>query len=377
MGSWLSTDTPTIVDESKCMVRMSRDGNTMAICLENGDLLLQNTHSGKTIATLPQGAPYGKTVAIVFSPDERWLAVCVATTHLSSLFVDPVDPGVIHVWDRKNNTCVTTHDTPFIGLHHSFGFSPDSRLLTSGIDLFSGTVQLWCVDNNWFITRVLDNRLPGGIADASFSCDSRTLLCAGDILVLWSIPHNPIDAITARRTDRLEPLHYVPSVCRVEFSPVDAAVFAIGSADRGIYIAHIREDNTISVQRRFCDYTLDSVVRLSFSPCGRQLASRSLTCDMRVWDVASGKCLYTLPNTDRSVDHDITFLTNGQQLVVTRYVGELRVIMLCKWSERTHHLFCPDFRRRVVWVLCARARLAKAEQNMPYDIWRMIFQSLL
>ena len=344
-------------------VQISYNGNTRAVGLACGDILLQSAQSGRTTTRISGNMPVRE---FTFSPDAKWLAVVVCNRN------DLKRGCVLRLWDRKRARMFTLACAP-VTHFPVIVFSPCSRLLA--YSLHNGEIHVWRIDCYPKFRRVLKSPNHKYMIN-SLTTFSREMLvsflCTDEsTLVLWRIPSD-LDA------DFEQEIYRAPSaIYAVACSPTEPGLLAVGGPNGSLHIIDTKNGGAIRHSLWCHNYSL---VSLSFSPCGRYLAS-NYTTRVRLWDVATGACLRVLPLSGFNyycVEHmyyDIMFLENGNQLAA-RNDDVLRVYTLCKWSEQTHHLFIPQVRRRIVWVLCARARLTKAEQNMPYEIWLMIFEQL-
>ena len=292
---------------------------------------------------------------------------CAAFSLASSLIAAGILHGVVQVADCSNGAFVATLlGGDASGAVGDITFSPDGTLLAAAF--ISGSIQIWHVGNWDRPPTVLTCQR--WVFTLAFSCDGRALVVpsGSNVLRMWRIAD---DGTACQQLDiavNTDPYHTNPNndlgnVC-VAFSPIDKDILAF--SDIVTTIARMNTDKSLSMLHRFPIWASD----LLFSPCGRRLAVVSE--NIKLLDVTSGARLCVMD------EHSVTgvaFTANGKQLVSVS--NEVKIWTVCKWSARDHHLFNPEFRRRVVWVLCARARLAKAKQNMPYEIWRMIFQSMV
>ena len=353
--------------------RLSHDGNTLAVNTPMGSITLLNAHTNEKIETLDVDTEY--VHGIVFSPDARWIAILCTENVVRVRAHDSVSisgyrlragssvqrVGIVKLWDRKNRSFIKLPERVLDNRKCILTFSPCSQLLAVGI---KNWMHVWCAVNDWSTPPIMSIGSGNNIQDMSFSCDSRTLAWLSWEAKLWRLPQNNGD-------DRHQNTPIL-SDARIEclaFSPTDPALLAHGGTDGSLCLT------SNGVQRKLYGHK-DQVITLSFSSCGQLLASGSQYASVRLWDVATGVCTRVLPG-QMDLASKIMFLPNNKQIAIYVNNSDLRLWTLSKWTERTHHLFNPEFRRRIVWALCARARLAKAKQNMPYEIWRMIFEQLV
>ena len=299
-----------------------------------------------------------------------------------AMFVSGCINGVINVWSHnkrlaKHRVGPGPRSPPCISFSRDYVFIMQRR-----------RVLAWRT-NNWTLPPVeIQYDSDTTCCYPQLSSDGRLLVSAdsdkSNVLRLWHIRDNERKCKRGHLTADFAGTVQIPvsTACDLFYSsPTNATQFACG--DRN-------EDDDGAIYDNGTIYIIDFIsgtphVRqllghtrrlncLAYSPCGQQLVSRSFDNTMRLWDVASGACTRVLQG-DKPFHVDIALMSGGKQLVTALYPHIIRVRTLCKWSERDHRLFSPDLRRRVVWVLCARVRLA--EKNMPYEIWRMIIQNML
>ena len=245
-------------------------------------------------------------------------------------------------------------------------FLPDGQLLAFTVDYVG--VFMWCAADGWQSLCSGTEQIHAVVA-ISHDCCFMATYSSRWIPVVCQIECNS-GGMPTQITKPVRLTNEGYKTTHVVFNPVDSQVLAYDHVDANcddiVNVVRVH-DGTFTLLHQLGS---SSTTSLAFSPCGRLLASGAWYNEVRLWDVATGARV-RVPQEQR-----ISGVGFGQseQLILTSYDGRILVWPLCKWSERTHHLFCPDFRRRVVWVLCARARLA--EKNMPYEIWRMIFEEM-
>lgn len=320
-------------------VAISPDGQQIAVA--DKSVLLLNARTGGLL--FDTALRYGGCLA--FSPSQQPLLLAVGDRD-----------GIIWVWDCSSNLCVAK-----LNNHRCFvdriAFSPDGRLLASAAWC---TVQLWRTDD-WDApaTVLMDHRYTH-VWGVSFSCDGHLLATCAGTVHLWNTPTSiPI-------------IHNNIGGRHVVFSPVDSTLLAYVGGCHYPVLARVRGNNAITVEHELRGHT-DTVHRMSFSPCGQELASCSQDYTVRVWSVVSGACLHTLQN--HWIVSDVAFFPNGKQLAACS--SSVKIWTLCAWSDRTHYLFGASLKAAVFTLMCVRARLKQEQkQQLPMELWLMVFEQL-
>lgn len=330
--------------------QLAPDGNTRAIWFHDGSIRLQ--HTNKTTTTILSA---GKDVIkIAFSPSLQWLA-----------FSNAVDDCVIQIWDLNINVCAGKHvlNGRSSGSGLQLVFSPDSRHLA--LIPMQGRLMMLCADDWSAPIRTI-----GHCSCAAFSYDSR---------ILVGCSHNGSAAMWSTAT--YERAGYVTalgaSVFCVASSPI-TDMFAFSGrvfSDGVVVIAAVSSDGTASVKHALRAHT-GVATTLAFSPCGRRLVSVGWHGNLLVWEVATGTAI-ARAHMPPNVNIHPCFVSNANQLVVNTGDKELRILVLCPWSDHTHYLFGQRFKTRVFQLMCVRAQLMpKWNVNIPIELWLMVMAHL-
>jgi len=276
-------------------VLFNPDGSSLATGSADGTARIWNAQPLRGGELFAVGTGLSPT-ALELSPDRRWLGVgdlygpaSILNVQTGSLrFSLPGEPG----------TAV-----------YGVSFSPDgSRIATVGQD---NTVRVW--DANHGVVLLAFTGHGGGdtgglffnIIDVAFSPDGERLATAGTdgTVKVWD---------SATGSLLLTLTGYPGGLASVRYSP-DGRFIAAGSDD-GDSTARVWDAHTGNLVYTLTGHEL-WVFGLAFSPDSSLLATSSGGGIVKIWDLASGTEVRTLPN-QVDVVVDIVFSSDGRQLIV-------------------------------------------------------------
>jgi len=285
-------------------VAYSPDGAMLASASWDGTAKVWNAHTGELVQTLS----HTDTVnSVAFSPDGRHLATASGDT-------------TAKVWDVATGEEQFTLASNDRGIHILYGvydvtYSPDGeRLATAGGDM---TVSIWESATGRHLRKV-----DAAALSVVFSPDGSLFAGAWDWLInVWdaaSLDSEPVWQFTA------DDLGFTMDVA---FSP-DSTRLAGAHPDGAVSLWDVTEPDVGDRERRLTTLTGNrGLVRsVAFSPDGQQLACSSADVT-RVWDVASGQPLYSLPGHSKTV-FDVAFSPDGTRLASGSLDGTVRVYVL-------------------------------------------------
>ena len=348
---------------------MSPDGQLLTITELKDVIRLTDVRTGKIRTSLKKYfSKSSRTVdCVTFSPATS-ASQLLATTGASQLVAVGFCNGVIYVWDYSDGARVMSLTVHFDSVR-SIAFSPDGRLLVSASA--DGFVHVWLISKMSVGPRMLSEHRYA-VYGVSFSCDGSLLAsCSHDKTVrLWHIFDTSDSVVTAGQVLQVGE----PVLC-VAFSPVDSRLLACGGSEGFLALARVGTD-AIAVERQLQQGHTDAVRKLAFSPCGQTLVSASWDKTVRLWSVSSGACLRVLRGHTDCVN-SVAFFPNGKRLVSGSKDETIRIWAVCAWSDRTHHLFDAQLRRKIFQLMCVRAQLMLDwDVNIPIELWLMVFEWL-
>lgn len=228
--------------------------------LDPGDARIWSTASGRALTPL---LPHAELVnGVAFSPDGRRVLTMSRTSR---------------VWDGVTGAPVTP---PLeTGSAMAGGFSPDGRVVVVGN--LGGAIQVRDAATGDLAGAPLTHG--GGINSVRFDATGRFLLSAGDdaTVKLWDL---------AAGEEPLPAFEHPDSVTRVEFSSDGESLltgsFGLRTSDSYARVWNARSGDPATPPMR---HGGKGLVRASFSPDGRLVATGGADGIARLWDVATGE----------------------------------------------------------------------------------------
>lgn len=198
----------------------------------------------------------------------------------------------------------------FIGLHEdsikSIAFHPTKPILATGYE--NKSIILWEIGAQVYKLRSLEHNL--GLRSLAFSPDGMTLVAGGynGIVNLWDVNTGLLkNTIDINKNTQRWNNSWINSI---SFSP-DNELIALGCSRNDILIYDSSFDYYVC---KLIGHK-DSVLSVSFSPCGKILASGSSDGTIKVWSISNigGNLLFTLPGHN-GFTKSIAFSPDGKIL---------------------------------------------------------------
>jgi WD40 repeat protein/serine/threonine protein kinase len=337
---------PTIASpDTVTVLAWAQDGNVLASTsqhsqnvnlwhLKTGKLL--RTLKSPTIGSAPGWSAQGKPLAVYREGDN------------------------VRLWDLESNR--PTPYAPVLGSNQSFSgrrhwidwvFSPDGRVMATPGALYDAATG----------RRLRDLEGPSGLAlpgELAWSPDSKTIVSGGTdgIVRLW-------DAASGTCTTLL-PGCGPPISCKPTWSP-DGRILAVGGTEATVRIWELDSDPPLKqsleppgtrghvsalvlspdLETLACDFGsgmlylrnlkrgqdlrgrdsighAEGIIVMAWSADGKTLASGSLDKEVRLWEAASGKLLYTLRGHSQAV-WDLAWSPDGRMLAAAGYMDVIRI----------------------------------------------------
>ncbi|HZY87433.1 MAG TPA: sigma-70 family RNA polymerase sigma factor [Gemmataceae bacterium] len=261
-------------------VAFAPDGKSVVSGGDDRALRQWDVATGRELRQLP--GPRGPVLSVAFSADGKRLAAGTGVFQ-------------VHLWDAASGRELHQadgHRGPVGGM----ALSPDGKLLATGGNDWA--VCLWDVAARKQRWRVEGHT--GGATAVAFAPDGRSVASASydGTIALWA-------AATGRELRRCR---QGSSVVCVAFAP-DGKSLAAGG-DRTVYVW----DVTSGAARQLNGHT-GTVGAVAFSPDGTLLASAGEDKTLRLWSVATGEQLYSVPGVARSRDA-VAFSPDGRTVAV-------------------------------------------------------------
>lgn len=344
----------------------------IAIGMDNGDLELWDTRTGKKLSTLRENVKQieflGKVIrppennsvlALAFSPDGTQLAsvsndatvqlwdttdnselitirnhigepTALAFSRDGKILASGSDDKLVQLWDTATGESLTTFTGHFSYIN-ALAFSPDGTTLASaGSD---GTIRFWDIEARNPLSTVITGHI-ASLKASTFLKDRSTIASIGynGIITLWDL--NTFQKTTLQTKMMLEMARFRNWYPDVAFSPDGTKLVSFGSEspsselgrDYVIRLTHVRTGRELgSVAGGASD--------LTFSPDGKIVAGSRSNSSIRLWNTETGKTFDIFlvdPNDDSEEQHrpiikTLEFSPDGKKLAGATMGGDVQM----------------------------------------------------
>jgi len=290
--------------------------------------------------------------AFTVSPDGTTIAVAECDPNNENIFT--CEQENIILLDLKTRTQVgqTMSLTGSISNQKSVSlvYSPDGKMLALSINTSNGlnsspsflpAISLWDVQSN---TRIGQLDLPNGVAQMTFSPNSKTLAIANSrgLFLLDVATVNSANAVLPKATSST-------AITSLAYSP-DGKILALGNNDRTITLMNTTTLKLFGQPYSNQNKNQNSVAEsLAFSPDGKILASGHRDGGVYLWDVSSQTKLFgplynhIIPVNDDYPVFDMAFSSDGKLLVTSSNEIILWNMDPASWIDKACRLAGRDF----------------------------------
>lgn len=283
------------------VVAFRPDGGAVAASIAGGEVVVRDTASGSTLATLP---PHGwVAITVAFSPDGRWIATGGADG--AAVVRDATTTEILHSFDHHGSQQPSAEVWVT-----SVAFSADGRLLaTAGYDLGAqgwqdGIVRVWDLASGEMVREFTTDQALGFYA-AEFNPASGQLAAfhGGGEIWLWDLES---EAAALRLPHSAAPFVFPGGA---PFSPDGTRLVVFAGSNANVV------DSSSGAEIAILEGHSAAVSAAVFDSTGATVATASEDGTVRLWDATTGVELVRLAHEGAVTD--VVFGPGDRRLVST------------------------------------------------------------
>jgi WD40 repeat protein/tRNA A-37 threonylcarbamoyl transferase component Bud32 len=266
-------------------VAYSPDGRRLLSGGADGTVRLCDAEDGRPLAV--HKAHNGRVTSVAFGPDGRRYA-SAGVDRVVRLW-DPAAPDGVRVLRGQSKAVL------------SVAFSPDGRLLASASE--DRTIRLWEAATGHEVVTLLGHNSP--VRGLAFNPDGKRLASVGNVIKVWDVPAAEEVATLRGHTKLINGVAFSPDGLHLATAGADATVRLWSATDNP-------EARRLPAESKGAN-------DLAFSPDGKRLASAGVDGHVHLWDVVTGREERSFRKHPNQAASCVAFSPDGKRLAACCY----------------------------------------------------------